>query len=867
MLRLESPRRLITWSTDEMRVFVAEKGATLRQGDTRMIAPRMVVWFDKARSRQPGVRAAVVRVYAESVPRGEEGAGRVVLARGEEVQRWGAAYMEFTSRFSFVWDCPLREVDERRPSPLLLKAEELTAEVSPPKFWDTVPAFEAPELFELARRKLMANQVHLFREESTVVYVGDVHGEYGNLLLRADEAVLWYGEGGEDYEVYARGDVRVEPKPGVPRPYPEDVEVDIELFRLLKYASAQELYINPGRARALATDPEVRIVDPEAPEELVYVVRGEKAYLIDSQTLTVEEASVSTCQFARPHYRIQAEKAQVVRDPPSTVLNAWNTRFQVGEGRRTLMWLPFLGTDLTERAYLLTDYAVGSSNKFGFFLQTTWRPLDLTTRPSWMERWAVFLDYYGDRGPAVGTELDYAFGPAPWPRHEGMLRGYYVQDSADEDDTDLPVPKENRGRLHLRHRWQINRHWRADAEYYWLSDEGFLNEYFEEDFENEKTPESYLLARYLRDSTYLALLLKPQVNDFLTQVEQMPSADLQWMSVPWGRLVYDGTVTAGNYDRELSDLFTPAPPDAPSLWRLHTEHALSLPFTWGIFRLDPSVRVLGTWAGDSAWDGTSFGGSESRTGFGAGISASTNLYRTYATRSDLLDLNRLRHIVIPYVDLEALSVSGADSEEFIQMDSVDAIDSGTRATFGLRQRIQTKRRHGDRWRSVDWVELDVAYVSRSSDSVMSLLDEDYLRADFRMLLTEHVRLHSLDNRLAGGDVPDVYNVGVELDWLPQWSFRLDYDRIEDLTSTLTAELLYPLSARYTLMLLQRYEFDSAGTGDGENMETRVVFRRLLDQWVLDLGVVHEEDADEFAVIFGFGPKGWGLYRDLNRAAR
>ncbi|MHC4788150.1 MAG: LPS assembly protein LptD, partial [Planctomycetota bacterium] len=323
-----------------------------------------------------------------------------------------------------------------------------------------------------------------------------------------------------------------------------------------------------------------------------------------------------------------------------------------------------------------------------------------------MDEWTVNLDFYASRGPAVGTTLSYETGTAPYPLHSGRLRAYYVSDTGDTDATGLQVPQHNRGRFHERHRSQLSRGWRVDAEFYWLSDAGFLNEYLEADFEEEKTPESYLLARYLRNSTYLALLYKGQVNDFLTQVEETPTVDLEILSLPLGRLLYEGSVVAGIYDLEFSDQLTPPPADPPSLSRLHTEHTLSLPFTAGIFRINPFVRALATWAGESAAVAGSFGDSESRTGLGGGFSISTTFARTFGLSSELFDLNRLRHVLIPHLEVEALSVSGADSADFIQMDAVDAIDSGTEITLGLRQRLQTKRRRdGGQWRSVNWAEL------------------------------------------------------------------------------------------------------------------------------------------------------------------
>ncbi|MFO8006208.1 MAG: hypothetical protein R6V05_00575 [Candidatus Brocadiia bacterium] len=857
LLRFTSHDVVTTWESEGVRVLVAERGGQLNQGATRLAAPRMVLWFDMEQSSRSDVRAAIVRVYAEG------GAGRQVrLVEGRQVRSAAAAYVEFRSSLSFVWDCPLRRLDAPQPSALLATAESATQSAEPPVFWEEAPAGPGPEEFERVIRTLKADQVELFLQEGTAVYLGDVHGTYGSLEVRADRAVLWYDSETGNYEVYARGDVRVSPSPGTEG---EGLPAGrlAQLVELFRHASAEELYVNPGRARGMATEVELRVAAPQTIADVVYAVRGERAYVVNSRTLEVRDVSLSTCQFARPHYQFQAERAQIIRREPSTFLHAWDTRLQVGEERRTLLWLPFIGTDLTERAYLLSDYAIGSSDRFGFFLQTTWQPMDVLGQPEWVEDWTVNLDYYSDRGAALGTQLDYE----PGPRSAGRLRTYYVHDSADEDATDLPVPQENRGRFHLRHRWQATRDWRFDTEFYWLSDEGFLKEYFEGQFEQEKTPESYLLARYLRDSTYLALLGKKRVNHFLTQVEELPSATLELMGLPLGRLVYEGTVQAGHYDQELSDLLAAPPPEPSSFARGHTDHELSLPFSLGVFRLNPSVRALATWAGKGAYDGTEFTDSESRTGVGAGLSISTTVSRVFSAYSDLFDLNRLRHVAIPYVDVQTLSTSGSDSAEFIQLDAVDTLDSGTVTEVGLRQRLQTKRRSEDAWRSVDWVELDVAYVNQSSDSVVASLDEDFVRADLELRLTECVSLHSRDNRFGLDDLPDVLNAGATIDWLPQVRLDLDYDRIEDVNSTVTAELTYRLSKRYLLLLYEQYEFDEAGTGDEENLETELVVRRLLDQWVLDLGVHHEESNDEFAVIFGFGPRGWGTYRDVYRAAR
>ena len=864
-LYLESNQTVTTWEDGPVRVFIADAGAVIRQGESRLSAPRMVVWFDREASARAGVRAARVRVYAEGVENLQGRGVPVRLVERRSVREAGAVSMHFSSTLAFVWDCPLNRREAPVPSPLLTRAEDMTAEAQGEFLWTDYLPPTAEERLHLIAQNLNAeySEVEFAEGRMVGVYMGDVRGTYANMDIRADAAVAWYSSSQRMWELYAEGNVRIARAAAPAEQSPLRAGAEAGVTDVLDFLHADRLYINPETARGLATTPHVRVRDPYAPVENVYVVRGQEAFIVDSQTLVITKASLSQCEFARPHYHFESRRAQVVRHGPNTVLNAWDVRLKAGRDDRTLLWVPFLGTNLSNRAFLLADYALGVSSKFGAFMQTTWLPMDLMAAPpDWLEEWTVNLDYYGARGPAVGTQIEYGFGSGRYPTHDGRIDAYFVHDRASRDDNDVPVPQRNRGRFHWEHRSQLSPFWRVDAEYYRLSDANFLNEYFEDDFENRKPPESYLLARYLRDSTYLALLYKAQVNDFLTQIEERPSADLQVLGLSLGRLVYDGSLTAGLYDLEFSDLIAPAPNDPPAVTRFHTDHRLSLPFMAGIVRVNPFVRALATTVSRSADDGTGFQGRVSRAGVGAGITASTTFSRAYDLTSERFNLNRLRHVVV-----EALSVSGDGSADFIQMDEIDTIDNMVQATVGVRQRLQTKRLVDEQWQSIDWAKLDVALVARSSDSVNTDLDEGYISADFRMQLTDHLSLHSRDNRISLGDLPSVYNMGLAAEYMPRWALSIDYDRISDVCSTVTLTLSRELSDRYRLLLFEQYEFDSRGTGDRANLGTTVILRRVLHKWVLDLGLHVERANDEVAFIFGFGPAGWGVYTDPRRAGR
>lgn len=869
-LRLESKFPVVTWEEGGVRVFVAKQGAVIRQGPVRLAAPSMVVWFDEARSARPDVRAALVKVYAEGVEAGPHQQRVLVhLAEGRKVRRYGALSMQFLSPLGFSWDAALTRSEKPVPSVLFSRAEMTTRGLQEDTVWEAVPPAGPKEKREAIIQGLLAEHVQGFwmEEPITVVYIGDVHGSYENLDFCADTAVLWYDTKRDEYEIYARGNVRLTRKPEAPVTVTPTGQSPA-LTDVLEFLSADEIFINPKLGRGLATKAEARMRDPRAQAGAVYVFRGDQAYLIDSKTMTINEGTITTCDFARPDYQFKAQKMELVRQAPSTILAAWDVRFQVGEAERTLISLPFMGTDLTRRAYLLTEYAVGASKRFGLYAQTTWQPLDVTTPPPWVKSWTVNLDYYGARGPALGTELEYEFGKGTYPRHRGKVTAFLIRDSAKLDFTGAPLATTNRGRLHLEHCSQLNADWRVDAEYYWLSDADFLREFFRADFQQEKTPESYLLARYLHDSTYLALLYKWQVNKFITDLQEKPSLDLEIVGKPLGRLVYDGSAVAGLYDLQFSDQLVPPPPDPPSLVRLHTDHALSLPFSVGIFRFDPFVRALATLAGKSAEPGGAFDGAVSRAGFGGGLTASTTFSRTFDLVSKTFDLNRLRHVVTPYASVEALSVSES-SARFIQMDEQDAIDSGIEARLGLRQGLQTKRFKDGAWRPIDWAKLDVALVARATDSVDERLHGDYVFANFDLQLTDHVALHSRDDRIGISNQPTLFNLGATADYLPQWAAGIDFDSISNGSSALTMNLIYKLSDRYQLLFYDQYPLRSRTTSTTAkaNSQTVVVLRRFLHDWVLDVGLRVDKATGGFGIIFGFGPRGWGVFQNPHRAGR
>ena len=869
ILSASGPMR--TWETDGKRVFVTEQWAQIRQGDLHLVAPRMVVWFDRELSKASHVRAACVNVYAEGLgTAGQKPTETVRIVQGEKTRTAGAVFLQFRSKAGFRWECRTRKHAPQQASMFYKKAKKLTEEAEE-FIREAIPEGPRVKPPPGIPQVLKANEQYVFTDEEqkevTTVYLGDVRVRYKKVKIRADRAVVWLDREKGSFEVYARGKVRLSRAPGAEIQQEAAKGDTLRFTEFFESLRADEVYINPGRQRGLASNAELRLKRQTKEGQDTFVFDGEKVYMLNSKSLFVRKGSATSCDFGRPHYKLQAEKYRVTQVDSSTFLTAWDNELLIGDN--TVPFLPFIGMDLTGDAYLLTRLNVGSSSKFGFYTRTGWSLKHLGLAPTWVDNWELMLDYYSDRGPGLGSEGDYALDQPGGPDHFGDVRSYYVHDTGEEDATDLPVPKDDRGRFWWQHRTAWNDVWTTDLEFRWESDRGFLDEYFEDEFERRKRPESYLYTRYRQDSTWAGFLFKKRVNHWLTQVQEMPSAEIQWIGLPVAGFVYEGGMQAGYYDLEPGD-FSQLD-NAPGLGRGHTSHSLSWPFSLWFMKLDPSVELLGTGATKGAKMNGSYDDSADRVGGGAGLYASADFFRSFDTASETLNINRLRHVVTPFVGGKTTDMFSGESGDFIQMDRVDALDDTDRVEAGLRQRLQTKRGGPEEWRTVDYMELDVALVDQETESVSPLnleqrnsltrnqrvgrltdfQDQQFVEVDFILRPADYFSVSSRNNRIDLDGDTDIYNIGTWWELGRKAEVSVDYDYIRDVSSSLSAEFFVQLSDRWGLGLYEKYEFESEVDGDDKDLETEVHLLRQLHKWVLDFGIHSDAVNDDHGVMLGF----------------
>src|SRR5690606_12066152 len=140
-----------------------------------------------------------------------------------------------------------------------------------------------------------------------------------------------------------------------------------------------------------------------------------------------------------------------------------------------------------------------------------------------------------------------------------------------------------------------------------------------------------------------------------------------------------------------------------TIYRADFRQQIDYPFAVDQFKVVPYVMGRYTFYSDSPDDDR-----QNRVLAGAGVRLTTAFWGVdNAFQSRLFDINRVRHVVEPEVHLFTSAASVDANEIFIFDEQVDRVHDITAAQIGVRQRWQTKRGGPGRWRSVDFLTLDL----------------------------------------------------------------------------------------------------------------------------------------------------------------
>ncbi|MBN1492065.1 MAG: hypothetical protein JXA69_19280 [Phycisphaerae bacterium] len=637
---------------------------------------------------------------------------------------------------------------------------------------------------------------------------------------------------------------------------------------------APQLYYDFEHDRALILDAVMRGIVPE--RDLPVYVRAKQIRQLSATEFVARKAMITTSEFHTPHVHIGADRVVLTdrtpRDETGQITGVFAGKYRASHTTMNVGGVPILYWPYSQGDFRQTENALRSarfafSDDFGVTAQAKWYLFNLLglETPEGVDA-SLRTDYFSERGPAVGIDLDYQRDD-----HYGLLRGYYIHDTGTDNlggfRNDLEPDTQDRGRLTWRHRHFLPKDWELTLEMSYLSDPAFLEEYFESEFDEDKEQESLVYLKKQRDNWAFTLLGQWRLMDFVTQTEHLPDAAFHLIGEPLGgfaSVFSESHMGWARYRPDNRRLFEHGRMDGtgPSdiTFRGITRNEIDAPLALGPVKVVP--YATGRYG---KWDGSPFEGSLTQAFGSVGVRATSRIWRLFEdVQSRLLDVNGVRHIITPELTAWA-STANKDSFDLHPFDeSIEGADDFSGASLAVRQRWQTKRGGPGRWRVVDWImlRLEVAafdnapendlpigrfYWSRPENSIA----RNHARGDFVYRISDTTAVFSDANwDLTDGHMA-LFNLSLAVERTPRYGYFIGYRRIHETNSNLLGfGANYQINSKHSIAFREYFDLDRGKT---ETFDITII--RRFPRWYAALTIDASEVEDTLSVSLSVWPEG------------
>ena len=663
-------------------------------------------------------------------------------------------------------------------------------------------------------------------------------------------------------------------------------------------------YFDPATRQGIALDAVFSTFDDQRGMPLY--VRADEIRQVSERQWRGENVLLANVAFAEPHFAIGVSEVTITRptpapsatgrasdaETPPPLVDARGVSFRVGDV--PVFGVPRVRGELRPSPLRSVQYENFAGDNA---IRTRWDLLQLLgVEIDSGTRAELLLDGFIERGPAVGVDL-------AWdrPTARGGVFGYGIFDNGEDRLTsgaDLKRDDDLRGVITAENAWRVNGEWTIFAEGSYISDEAFIDAFFEREAESRREFINSLYFRRIRNNHLIGLEVRGTLNDFIANEYLLQSQGYTTQRFPelrvaqvgqelFGLFSYTGEARAGLlalsfHEPRLRDIgldtraragqaFGLRPRDRlsdrleaqglseSSVFRFDTRHEVSMPLSAGALNIVPFAVGRFTWYDDDFED---FRGDDDldshRLWSAAGLRLSTSLVRTDPTfRSQLFDLNGMRHIIEPHLTVWQGASTIDPSELPVYDESVESIADGTVVSFGARQTWQTKRGGALGQYTVDWLVLETTAVYSSDDTPIdspfgffySARPErsnlgDFIQIDGVLRLTNATSLtwdviHDFENSQTARVA-----VGGEIDHGRGFTTFAQFRYLEGFDNTrLRSGVRYELTRKYALELANTWDLD-----DSDIQRLDATFVRRFPQWTVTFGI----DLDNVGDRVGFG---------------
>lgn len=643
-------------------------------------------------------------------------------------------------------------------------------------------------------------------------------------------------------------------------------------------------------------------------------VRAEQIRQQSSTQWNAANATIANAAFAEPHFSIGATSITVTREPtrdgtPTNKLSAHGVTFRAN--KTPLFYLPHIEGEFqpTPLRQLNIDSEDGDP-----IVRAEWDLYAILGIDAGDTNSASLLtDLYTDRGAGIGTEVAW-----DTQRTTGNIFAYYIQDSGtDRLTTGARIERNDKDRslLLAETTWRPSELWTIQAEASNISDPAFIDSFFEQQAETRRPYATGIRATRHTDGNATGLLTidaRGFVDDFIPneyllqsrgyQVERLP--EITWQHIgdnPFSEHInYFGETRIGVLDAEfaeneledqgfttqerVTDAFGPtlSPTDSladqlndqgfpdSAFTRFDTRHEFSTDLNLGPVKVNPYTAGRFT-AYDTDFesfdpDGDGIDDSQ-RLWASVGLRASTAIHTIdNNARSELLDIDRLRHIVEPSLHFWHADANTDQSRIPTFDEGVESLAEDTHLKLGLRNTWQTKRGTPSNKRSVDWLTLNTDFIFSSQDAENespvnrfddrrpeeSYLGSDFFQVDAAIQATDAIAIIAATQYDADEEVVPFTTAGILLDHGFGYSSTIEYRSVDEPDlDRFIATTRYELTRKYAAEARAAYDIDADDIQSlGLNIERR------FPQWTFAWSLDFDDTRDLVNLSFSLRPVGF-----------
>jgi len=571
---------------------------------------------------------------------------------------------------------------------------------------------------------------------------------------------------------------------------------------------------------------DVRLKDPPVYGE------AEEGDKVGQEKYVLRKAYITTCDLEVPHYRLTAKTVTVY---PEDKIIARSMVLKVGT--TPIFYFPRFVQSLKDDAFKV-ELIPGKDDEWGIFLLSRWR-YNLNNE----NKGKIHIDTYEDRG--------YGFGVTHQVESEkfgDILINYYAifdklykldgrKKLLDMYPGRSSFPKrleDDRYKAQLAHQWEPTDRLSITSEFNKFSDQYFMEDFFELEYEVEPNTKSYNLIQYSLSNSSLSLRTQARANRFYSETEYLPQLEYNFFKQNLGssNFYFESDNKTGvlqkhtAYSRDYSKAF-----------RAYSHNVLSYIDKIKWLRINPYIGSYSAfYSRNSLYEYDVW-----RETLEAGMTTNVKLYK-YFNNADWNvfgeKIDQMRHILKPEISYSYIHDPTVSNNNLIQFDGDDSLARAESITFTLENKLQTRNKE----RTWDFIYFSPA-VTYTINPEGSFSRFDTISGDFEIYPKEGISLTSdtsfdvqtrritsfnVDLTFKGKEKVIVAGEEVEKD---KYSFSYGHRYSRQSSTQGTVEFIYQLTPK---LEFRGYALCEYNTGDLQNQQYSI--RADLHCWWMDFGV-------------------------------